>query len=118
MLPDWMAPGQAGLLCYEATPKEFCWIACEKGKPVCALGVAPQSPLTPWLWSAWAFGTQRMTRAIPAVSRHIRQTVIPNAIKADATRVEVRSLIDHDVAHRWLGGSGRASRRRLPEPRP
>lgn len=106
MLPDWMAPGQAGLLCFEATPDAFCWTAFCKGDPACAFGVAPQSPLTPWLWSAWAFGTKRMVRAVPAITRHIEQVLIRQAIEAGATRVEARSLIDHDIAHRWLAGLG------------
>ena len=106
VLPEWMAPGQAGLLVDHATPEGFKWVASYKGDPVCAFGVAPQSDLTPWLWSAWAFGTTRMWRVIPAVSRYSLRVWPRLLIEAGCTRVEVRSSVDHDIAHRWLEGLG------------
>lgn len=106
VLPDWMAPGIAGLMCFEASPEGFAWVASYKDSPACAFGVAPQSAVTPWLWSAWAFGTNEMKRTIPAVSRFAKR-VWPQALpKAGVTRVEVRSLVDHDIAHHWLAGLG------------
>ena len=106
VLPEDARPVQAGALCWQVSGPEWSWTAWHNGSPVCAFGLSPQSPLTPWLWCAWAFGTNQMRRAIPAVSRfaYLNWPVMLRSV--GATRVEVRSLETHDIAHRWLASLG------------
>lgn len=71
--------------------------------PVAAIGV---SRLAPWLGSAWAFGTDRTRRVIPALTRW-GVAEWKNRLIADGfRRVEVRTIIDHDISHRWLESIG------------
>src|SRR5690606_3424455 len=82
----------------------FSWTAWIGGDPVCAFGFAEAG--LPWIRCAWAFGTSRICRAIPAVSRYGRDVVAPMLIEAGVRRVEIRSIAGHDLAHRWLFGLG------------
>lgn len=93
------------------TSPVHCYVAFEDGSPVAAFGAGE---LHPNMWTAWAFGTRRIRRAIPAVSRHIRDHMIPAILKAGAHRCEVRSIVDHDIAHRWLEGLGAVREAGLP----
>lgn len=93
------------------TSPVHCYAAFEEGSPVAVFGAGE---LHPNMWTAWAFGTPRMRRAIPAVSRHIRNEMIPAILEAGAYRCEVRSIIDHDIAHRWLEGLGAVRESKLP----
>lgn len=63
--------------------------------------------------NAWAFGTARRVKAIPAVTRFIRQRV-KAWINRGVTRVEARSAATHQMAHRWLIGLG-GETHRLPQ---
>lgn len=80
-----------------------CYAAFEGGSPIAVYGASEQHPR---MWTAWAFGTPRIRRAIPAISRHIREHVIDALLASGANRVEVRSIADHDIAHRWLESLG------------
>lgn len=80
-----------------------CYAAFDAGSPVAAFGASEQHPN---MWTGWAFGTKQMRRAVPAISRHIRRHMIPDLLKAGAHRVEVRSIVGHDIAHRWLASLG------------
>jgi len=93
---------EAGIMCHIAS--EFSWTAWIKDDPVCAFGFARSG--LPWVWSAWAFGTDRMKRAVPAVTRFGRETASRLLLEAGARRCEIRSIADHDLAHRWLQGLG------------
>lgn len=93
---------EAGIMCHMAS--QFSWTAWIRDEPVCAFGFARSG--LPWVWSAWAFGTERMRRAIPAVTRFGRETASRLLIEAGARRCEIRSIADHDLAHRWLQGLG------------
>ena len=102
---------EAGILCHMAS--RFAWTVWIKGDPVCAFGFAQMG--LPWLWSAWAFGTDRIKRAIPAVTRFGRETASRMLLDAGARRCEIRSIADHDLAHRWLQGLGAHRECELPE---
>lgn len=80
-----------------------CWAAFERGSPVAAFGLAEQHP---GLWQAWAFGTDRLRRAVPAITRHGFEVIRPDLIARSANRVEARSIVGHDIAHRWLESLG------------
>ena len=88
------------------TSRDFCWAAKIAGQPVAAFGVAEASPLTPHIRTAWAFGTDRFRRAVPAISR-FAMTRWPVRLRMEGVlRLEVRALADHDIAHRWLASLG------------
>lgn len=93
---------EAGAACYLVSP-EWCWTAWLRDEPVYAAGFAPS--YLPWLWSAWAFGTDRSRRAIPAITRHL-MGVVPTMIDAGVHRVEARAVADYENANRWLAGLG------------
>ena len=102
VLPEWMEAGQAAQMCLDVSPDQFCWVATYKGQPACAFGAAPISPYQMWRWSAWSFGTNRMVRAIPAISRFMKETWFDQLFAAGVARLEVYSSAEHDVSHRWL----------------
>ncbi len=84
------------------TSRRFCWTVKIAGQPVAAFGVAETSPLTPHIRTAWAFGTNRFRRAVPAISR-FASTHWPARLKSEGVRrLEARALADHDIAHSWL----------------
>jgi len=79
------------------------WIALLDGAPVAAWGVQPVAAKT---LQIWAFGTDRMSRAVPAMSRHILGPRLLAWIADGYTRVEARSIADHAEAHRWMEALG------------
>lgn len=70
------------------------------GQPIAAFGVHDATPAGNVL-SIWAWGTLEMPRAVPEISRWIRQAV-PRWIGEGVTRVEARSIVGHTAAHRWM----------------
>ena len=106
VLPEWVTTGMLGQMCLEHTPESLCWVATYKGNPACAFGAVMVSPLQPWRWSAWAFGTRKMRRTIPAVTRFMKETWFNDLFEAGAKRIEAHSAADHDLAHRWMAGLG------------
>lgn len=68
-------------------------------EPVAVIGVVR---LSPWYGSAWAFGTAKTRRVIPALTRWGVETWKPRLIADGYRRVEVRTIADHDLSHRWL----------------
>jgi hypothetical protein len=76
----------------------FAFVAVEDGNPIAAFGVGE---VTANNWQAWAFGTNRMTRAIPKMSDKGQEVIA--AIKAlGGNRIEARSHWRHTQAHSWL----------------
>ena len=93
---------EAGIMCHIAS--EFSWTAWIKDDPVCAFGFARSG--LPWVWSGFAFGTEKARRAIPSITRFGRTEAARLLLEAGARRVEVRSVVDHDLSHKWLEGLG------------
>lgn len=81
------------------------WVARLDGQPVAAFGAAPMS-LPGNVLSLWAWGTKRLVRAAPAITRFVRDECAPRWVAAGVTRVEARSIRGHVSAHRWLRGAG------------
>ncbi len=93
---------QAGAVSYLTSP-DFCWTAWIEGQPVAAFGVTQGNPqYQPHIRYAWAYGTDKFKRAAPAITRFCIQEWPKRLIAEGATRVEIRSLADHDLAHKWL----------------
>jgi hypothetical protein len=93
------SPVDAAAISYGGTEHVHC--AWYRGSPIAAFGFAPAS-FSGTVWSAWAFGTRRLKRAIPEISRFVLETVAPQLIKIGVRRLEVRSIAEHHLAHRWL----------------
>lgn len=79
------------------------WVANIRGEPVAAFGVQKIAATT---LQIWAFGTDDMARAVPAMSRFILGPCLTRWIEDGMTRVEARSIFDHEVAHRWMESLG------------
>ena len=99
----------AGLSCANTEHAYCAWV---QGSPVAAFGFSPASH-TGTVYSAWAFGTRRMARAVPAISRFGARVVAPRLVAQGVQRVEVRSIEGHDAAHRWLARLGARREARL-----
>ncbi|MCP4072296.1 MAG: hypothetical protein GY742_11235 [Hyphomicrobiales bacterium] len=52
------------------------------------------------------FGTNSITRAIPAITRFIFTDMIPDALQQGIRRFEARTIETHSQAHRWLEACG------------
>jgi hypothetical protein len=60
--------------------------------------------MQPHMRSAWAWGTDKFKRCVPAMTRFARGHWPAALINGGVTRVEIRSLKGHDLAHKWLTG--------------
>jgi hypothetical protein len=80
-----------------------CWVAKLDGQPVAAFGVGMLNIAAA---SGWAFGTKRMKRAIPAITRYFYDAVYPTLVESGVRMVEARSLVSHIEAHRWMLANG------------
>ncbi|WP_448950607.1 hypothetical protein [Labrys neptuniae] len=91
-----------GTMLFNASP-DLAWTAWIEDDAVAAFGI---SRLFAGLGSGWAYGTRRMRRAIPALTRFARRSVRPLLLAEGFRRIEVRTAIDHDLSHRWLEALG------------
>lgn len=80
------------------------YIADVAGTPAGAFGATTVPGYN--VGQAWAFGTNRFKRAVPAITRYMMNTLGPQLVEQGVTRVEVRSIEGHDLAHRWLTSLG------------
>lgn len=100
---DYPSATAAALLChYGSMP--WAGVALLNGEPVAAFG-AFGSPLQPQLRTAWAFGTDKFRRAVPAIGREV-ESWKPHLVAQGVHRIEARCLAEHDLAGRWLAGLG------------
>lgn len=79
------------------------FIAYHGSDPIMLFGT---SPVTVSCLSVWAMGTERMERAVPAVSRFLIREHIPHRINEGFNSMEARSLATHTAAHRWIESLG------------
>jgi hypothetical protein len=113
-LPDDITPAHAALLCFDTAPED-CRFVCydTNANPVAAFGWSVTH--CPTLWTAWAFGTHGMKRAIPEMTEFIMGRQLAYMMKTHRPkRLEVRALADHDLAHRWLTMMGATKEASLP----
>lgn len=95
-------------LAYLALNGAWCaYTAFLNGKPAGVFGMTAAN-YAETVYSAWAFGTKNFRRVTPRIGRYCLQVVAPRLVVAGARRVEVRSIHDHDLAHKWLTGLGAA----------
>lgn len=96
----------AAAISFYGSGPDWSWTAWLDGQPVGAFGVGRGSPLQPHIRHAWAYGTGRFRRVVPAITRFVRSEWPDRLFIEGVTRLEARSISDHDVAHRWLAGLG------------
>lgn len=74
--------------------------------PVASFGYSPRGHYQPHLCSAWAWGTDKFRRVVPAITRFCLANWPSMMADNGITRAEIRSLADHDIAHSWLASLG------------
>lgn len=79
------------------------WVAEVDGNPEAAFGAAE---LRKGLWIAWSWGTRRMRRAVPHMTRFVREVTIPHAISQGCLRCEARAMASNAMALKWLDRLG------------
>lgn len=73
------------------------------GNPEFSFGFTCQSPLMPWLYSGWAWGSDKTPIAMVGVSRWARGGKLLGMLDdLGVRRIEARSIHNHHDAHRWL----------------
>ena len=102
------SPSEAGWVTWYLTQNTggegYCvWL---DGNPEFAFGFTCQSQLTPWLYSAWAWGSEKTIYCMPELHRWGAVHVLPTIKRLGAERVEARSLFEHTEAHRWMQSLG------------
>jgi len=85
------------------TPEHRAFVAYIDDEPVALFGT---SPMTPYCYSLFALGTDRMHRAVPEISRFLMTVHIERRIAEGALTMEARSHIEHVAAHRWMLAMG------------
>lgn len=79
------------------------YVALLDGQPIAAFGFVHKSVC---VIEAWAWGTERMWRCIPAITRFVARVLMPGWIEAGIRRMEARSISTHTSAHRWMEATG------------
>lgn len=93
---------EAALLSWHSSGPDWSWTVWLDDQPHAAFGVSYGSPLQPHIRSAWAWGSNKFKRCAPAITRFCKREWPSRLIAEGVTRVEIRSIKDHDLAHRWL----------------
>jgi hypothetical protein len=92
--------------------RDVVYVALDDGNPVSAFGASRL--FGNHLWTAWSWGSDDIAKAIPTVTRFIRNHMIPELLEYGAHRVEARALASHTLARRWLKLIGATERCELP----
>lgn len=79
------------------------WGAYLDGAPIAMIGMVERWP---GVWSMWAFGTDDWPRAIIALTRLARWTMLTTIHKAGFHRADCLALETHDDARKWLTALG------------
>lgn len=80
-----------------------CWTAFENDEPIACFGL---SAITGYVMAVWLFGTDRMKRAVPEITRFMLKHVVPGLETEHWQRLEARVHRDHDLAHIWITAMG------------
>lgn len=74
--------------------------------PEYAFGLTRQTPMAPWRFDGWAWGSEKTALCMPAMGRWGATELIPLVDRLGLTRCEARSIVGHTEAHRWLRWMG------------
>lgn len=94
-----------------AAMQGFAYVVELDGNPEAAFGACEQRQ---GLWIAWSWGTRRMPRCVPAITRFFHSVLGNQVAEAGAWRVEARPLAGNGLAVRWLKRLGATERCELP----
>lgn len=97
--PPWDATGIAATAL--ASTHAYCVLL--DGNPEAAFGAGE---VRLGLWEAWSWGTPRMRRAVPHITRFVREVMLPDVLGRGGQRVEARPMDGHRMACRWLEKMG------------
>jgi len=97
-VPAGLTASSAMAIMLDGLAPEWTWVASLDGQPVAVFGF---QPFTVPVWVAFALGTRRITRVIPAITRWCWDQE-QRLIDAGVRRLEARSIAGHHSAHRWL----------------
>jgi hypothetical protein len=89
----------------------FAYVVELDGNPEAAFGACEQRQ---GLFVAWSWGTKRMPRCVPAITRFFHAVLGRQVAEVGAWRVEARPLADNELAVRWLKRLGATERCLLP----
>jgi len=92
--------------------RDVLYVALDEGNPVAAFGAS--RTIGAHLWTAWSWGSPQITPSIPAITKFVRRSMIPELIEYGAHRVEARALASHWQARKWLKLMGSTERCELP----
>lgn len=95
----------------EGLSPRWTWVAQVNGQPAALFGFQPVTVPT---WQAFALGTRLLPRAIPAITRWCLGQE-QRLLDAGVRRLEARSIVGHDSAHRWLERLGCSRVCELPD---
>jgi hypothetical protein len=107
-LPNWNVFGLAAM-----SLRDHAYCVLIDGNPEAAVGAHRVSNHN-GLWVAWSWGTRRMWRAVPTISRFVRDVMIPDIIEQGGWRCEAKAMAKNASAHRWLERMGATRRADLP----
>jgi hypothetical protein len=84
------------------------------GNPEFVFGFARQSEYMPWLFSGWAWGSEKTNLCMPKIASWAHDHLLDVLDVLGAERIEARSIHDHHDAHRWLEWMGFKLETKLP----
>jgi hypothetical protein len=93
-------------LARDALASDYCKVAFDHGLPVMAFGAKRFEALGPDLAFVWAFQTDLGWRAIRAVTKHIRRTMIPTLRAVGVVKAACLVHKGNDRSCRWLAHLG------------
>lgn len=106
---------EAAMLSWLSSGPDWCWTVWLGDQPHAAFGISAVSHFQPHMRTAWAWGSSRFKRCVPTITRFVRSEWPSRLLGDGVTRVEVRSLKGHDLAHKWLSGLRARKECDLPE---
>lgn len=98
------------LVSFHGSP-EWAFTAWLDGQPVLAFGLAMEHPRRAY---AWAWGTARKGRAIPAATRYLLEVIKPEVLSGGIMRIHADSMASHSRAHSWLRRIGAQKESEMP----
>lgn len=101
-LPAGITQQEIGYICTRAGTS---FIAYLDSKPVMVFGFDPVT-LAGNVLNAWAFGTKDSPKVIHQLTIWLKDNLLRDWLAQGVTRIEARSFIDHQDAHKWLRSTG------------
>lgn len=93
------------------------WTAWVDDNPEFSFGFTPQGLLMPHLWSAWAWGSDKVDLCMIEIARWAKgpPSLVDRFDIVGLKRIEARSIREHHESHRWLEWLGFVRECDLPE---